>query len=117
VVRDILLLISGSLEDGVEGIVTNNLSEGLESNGLNNILGIGWVDLEGDGLNLIDWDIDILSESIEWIGFGGNELSLGWSSGGVLLVMLVVLVVLLVLLKSRLIKSSLKIKSIQCKIT
>ena len=80
VVGDILLLISGSLKDGVEGVVANNLSEGLEGNGLNDILRVGWVNLEGDGLNLIDWDIGGLSEGIEWIGLGGNEVSVSWSS-------------------------------------
>ena len=101
VVGDILLLISGSLKDGVEGVVANNLSEGLEGNGLNDILRVGWVNLEGDGLNLIDWDIGGLSEGIEWIGLGSDKVGLGWDSGntnwgslGVLFV--VVLVVMLV---------------------
>jgi len=74
VIRDILLLISSSLEDRVEGIITNDLSEGLEGNRLNNILRVSWVDLQGDGLNLIDWDIGGLSEGIEWIGLSGNEV-------------------------------------------
>ena len=89
VIGDVLLLISSSLEDGVEGVISNNLSEGLESHGLNNILRVGWVDLEGDGLNLVDWDISGLSESIEWVRLGSNEVSLSWGS------LLVVLVVML----------------------
>lgn len=80
VVRDILLLVSGSLKDGVEGVISDDLSEGLQGNGFNNILRVGWVDLQGDGLNLIDWDVGGLSEGIEWVGFGGNEVGLGWSS-------------------------------------
>jgi len=81
VVGDILLLISGSVKDGVESVITNNLSERLEGNGLNNVLRVGWVHLEGDGLNLIDWDIGGLSESIEWIRLDLNEVGLGWDSG------------------------------------
>jgi hypothetical protein len=99
VVRDILLLVSGSLKDGVEGIVSDDLSERLQGNGLNDILRVGWVNLEGDGLNLIDWDIDVLSEGIEWIDLGGNEVGLGWDSGlgwgSGLDVLLVVVVVML----------------------
>jgi len=101
VVGDVLLLISGSLKDRVEGVVSNNLSERLEGHGLNNILGVGWVNLEGDGLDFINWDIGGLSESIEWIGLGSDKVGLGWDSGntnwgslGVLFV--VVLVVMLV---------------------
>jgi len=80
VVRDVLGLISGSLQDGVEGVVANNLSEGLEGNRLNDILVVSWVDLQGDGLNLIDWHVNGLSELIEWVGFGGDEGRLGWGS-------------------------------------
>ena len=101
VVGDILRLISGSLKDRVEGVVSNNLSERLEGHRLNNILGVGWVNLEGDGLDFINWDIGGLSESIEWIGLGSDKVGLGWDSGntnwgslGVLFV--VVLVVMLV---------------------
>ena len=100
VIGDILGLISGSLKDGVEGVVANNLSEGLEGNGLNNILSIGWVDLELDGLNLINWDLSGLSEGIEWIGLGSNEVSVSWGSlsshnwGSGLHVLLVVMLVM-----------------------
>lgn len=80
VVRDILLLISSSLEDGVEGVVSDNLSEGLEGNGLNDILRVSWVDLQSDSLHLIDWHIGGLSEGIEWISLGGHKVGLGWSS-------------------------------------
>ena len=80
VIRDILLLISGSLKDGVEGVVSDDLSEGLEGNGLNDILRVGWHNLQGDGLDLIDWDISGLTEGIEWVGLGSEELGLGWSS-------------------------------------
>jgi len=101
VVGDVLLLISGSLKDRVEGVISNNLSERLEGDGLNNILGVGWVNLEGDGLDFINWDIGSLSEGIEWISLGSNKVGLGWDSGntswGVLgLLFVVVLVVMLV---------------------
>ena len=37
VVGHVLGLLSGSVKDGVEGVVTNNLSEGFEGNGLNGV--------------------------------------------------------------------------------
>jgi membrane-associated protease RseP (regulator of RpoE activity) len=80
VVRDVLLLISSSLKDGVESVVSNDLSERLEGNGLDNILRVSWVNLQSDGLNLIDWHIGSLSEGIEWVSLGSHEVSLGWSS-------------------------------------
>jgi hypothetical protein len=95
VIGDVFLLISGSLQDGVEGVVTNNLSERLKGNGLNDILRVGWVNLQGDGLDLIDWDIGGLSEGIEWVGFGSKELSVGWGSWGSLHKLVVMLVVVL----------------------
>ena len=58
VIRHILGLISVSLEDGVEGIVTNNLSEALEGNGLDGIEVVKSVNLEVNGLDLINWDIN-----------------------------------------------------------
>jgi len=98
VVGDVLLLISGSLKDRVEGVISNNLSERLEGDGLNNILGVGWVNLEGDGLDFINWDIGSLSEGIEWISLGSNKVGLGWDSGNTSfgLLFVVVLVVMLV---------------------
>jgi len=80
VIGDILLLISGLVKDGVEGVVADDLSEGLEGNGLNDILGVCWVNLKGDGLDFIDWDISGLTEGIEWVGLGGNKVGLGWGS-------------------------------------
>ena len=57
-VGHILGLLSGSVEDGVEGVVTNNLSEGFEGNGLNGVKTVEGVNGEVDGLDLIDWDIN-----------------------------------------------------------
>ena len=99
VVRDILLLISGSSEDGGEGVVSNDLSEGLEGDGLNGIWAIGWEDLQSNGLDLINWHGSGLRLSIKWVGLGNNEVGLGWGSGmgnwsslnGLVLVVLVVL--------------------------
>ena len=98
VVGDVLLLISGSLKDRVEGVISNDLSERLEGDGLNNIFGVGWVNLEGDGLDFINWDIGSLSEGIEWISLGSNKVGLGWDSGNTSfgLLFVVVLVVMLV---------------------
>jgi len=103
VIRDIFLLISGSLQDGVEGVVSDDLSEGLEGNRLNDILRVGWVNFQGDGLDLIDWDILSLSKGIEWISLGSEELDLGWSDlgdnwGSNLHVLLIVFVVLVVVM-------------------
>ena len=75
VIRWILLLISVLLEDGVEGIVSDDLSETLESNRLNSVKVVGWGNLEGDGLDLIDWDID-------WHGVLVEVLSLGLDKVG-----------------------------------
>jgi hypothetical protein len=95
VIRDVFSLISGSLQDRVEGVVTNNLSERLEGDGLNDILRVGWVNLQGDGLDLIDWHIGGLSEGIKWVGLGSKELSLGWGSWFILHKLVVMLVVVL----------------------
>ena len=54
----IFLLISISLKDGVEGVITNDLSETLKSNRLDVIEIVGWRNLKSDGFNLIDWDIE-----------------------------------------------------------
>jgi hypothetical protein len=102
VIGDVFLLISGSLQDGVEGVVSDDLSEGLEGNGLNDILRVGWVNLQGDGLDFIDWDIGGLTEGIEWISLGSEELNMGWSGlgdnwGSNLNVLVFVVVVLVVM--------------------
>jgi hypothetical protein len=65
-------------------------------------LRVGWVNLQGDGLDLIDWDIGLLTEGIKWISLGSEELSLGWSGMGenwgsnlnVLVIVVVVFVVM-----------------------
>ena len=58
VVGHVLGLLSGSVEDGVEGVVTNNLSEGFEGDGLDGVKTIEGVDGEVDGLDLINWDVN-----------------------------------------------------------
>jgi len=78
VVGHIFGLLSGSIEDRVEGIITNNLSETLESDRLDGIKVVEGVNLELDGLDLINWDIN---ES--WVGSGGsvvnfNEVGSSW---------------------------------------
>jgi len=60
VVRLIFFLISVLLEDGVEGVVSDDLSETFEGNRLNVVEVVGWGDIESDGFDLIDWDIDVL---------------------------------------------------------
>lgn len=56
----VLGLISVLLEDGVEGIVTNHLSERLEGDGLNVIEVILWGAGDADGLHLVNWDLDVV---------------------------------------------------------
>jgi len=110
VIRHILGLISVSLEDGVEGIVTNNLSEALKGNGLDGVEVVKSVNLEVNGLDLINWDIN---ES--WVGGLNSGVNLNevggswgvWSNlgdefwggdlNGGIFVMVLVLVVLLVM--------------------
>lgn len=81
-VRNVLLLISITLEDGVEGVITNDLSETFESNRFDNIVNICWRNLESNSSDLIDWDIDVLrvllEGSIIW-SLGGNEAMGSWS--------------------------------------
>jgi hypothetical protein len=82
VIRNVLLLISITLEDRVEGIITNNLSETLESDRLNNIVNVCWGNLEGNGSNLIDWNIDVLRVLLEGsiVGtLGGDKAVRSWS--------------------------------------
>jgi hypothetical protein len=74
-------LISVSLEDRVEGIVTNNLSEALKSNGFDGVEVIKSRNREVNGLNFINWNIN---ES--WVfgdegGVNFNEVGGGWDLG------------------------------------
>ena len=78
----IFLLISVLLQDGVEGIVSNNLSETLKSNRLNSVEVVSWGNLQSDGLNLINWDIDWHGVSVEVVlSLGLDEGAGGWGSG------------------------------------
>ena len=56
VVGDVFSLISLLLSNGLEGVVSNDLSEGLEGDGLNVIKFVGWGNLEGKSSLLINWD-------------------------------------------------------------
>ena len=81
----IFLLISILLEDGVEGVVSNDLSETLEGNRLDVIEIVGWGDIKGNGFDLIDWDIELLGpfSPLSGIGGFGSEHSGGsWSRFG-----------------------------------
>jgi len=70
VVRGVLGLRSVLLSDGLEGVITNNLSERLEGDGVNAIEGVGWGNLKGKSSLLINWDGDQL-------GVGSEDLSIG----------------------------------------
>jgi hypothetical protein len=107
VIGHVLGLLSGSVKDGVEGVITNNLSEALEGNGLNGVKAIKGIYREVNGLNLINWDVNegsvrgnsgVVNLGEIGSGWGSwhlrNEL---WSLGELLfLVRVVVLVVALV---------------------
>ena len=87
VVGEILGFVSILLEDGVEGVVTNNLSERFKSDGFDVIKAIGWGNFKVDCLNFIDWYHNFLGELVEIVlglSFGVNENSgfWGWVSGG-----------------------------------
>jgi len=107
VVRHVLGLLSGSVKDGVEGVITNNLSEALEGNRLDGVKAIKSVNGKVNGLNLIDWDVNEGSGAgasgvvnLGEVGSGWGSWHLGdelWSLGELLvLVGVVVLVVALV---------------------
>jgi hypothetical protein len=70
VVRLIFLLISILLEDGVEGVVSDDLSETFEGNRLDVVEVVGWGDLEVDGFDLIDWDIEVLGPFFPFSSIG-----------------------------------------------
>ena len=83
VVGEILSLISILLQDGVEGVIPNNLSERLKSNRFDVIKAIGWRNLKSNSFNFIDWNINQLGELIEGVTIGSLGLDEGvslWSS-------------------------------------
>ena len=90
VVRWILLLISILLQDGVEGIISNNLSETLESNRFDSVKVVGWRNLESNSFDLINWNINWLGILVEVIlSLSLDEVAGSWSRsvahrGGVL---------------------------------
>ena len=82
VIRWILLLISVFLQDRVEGVIANDLSETLKSNGLNLVKVVGWGNLKSNGFNFIDWDIDWHRVSLKVIlGTSLNKAVGSWGSG------------------------------------
>lgn len=87
---DVLGLASGSLSDGIEGIVTDNLSEGLEGHGLDIVEWESWGDNNTNGIVVIDWHLDELFLWSEVSGvssdWGSHENGLGWRIGLWLLV-------------------------------
>ena len=87
---DVLGLASGSLSDGIKGIVTDNLSEGLEGHRLDVVEWESWGDNNTDGIVVINWHLDELFLWSEGSGvssdWGSHENGLGWSIGSWLLV-------------------------------
>jgi hypothetical protein len=82
VVGGVLGFSSGLLSDRLESVITNNLSERLEGNGVNGIEGVGWGNLEGEGSLLIDWYVNFLGLLLEDLSIG--ETGHGHGSHGVL---------------------------------
>jgi len=80
VIRHILGLLSVSVKDGVEGVVTNNLSEGLEGNGLDGVKAVKGVNGEVNGLNFINWDVNEGSMGGVHGVINLGEVSSGWGS-------------------------------------
>ena len=82
----VLDFVSILLSNGFERVIADDLSEGLQGNAVNNIERIGWGNLKGDGLNLIDWNVNWLGVLLEVIlSLGLNEAAGSWSHsvGGV----------------------------------
>ena len=80
VIGHILGLLSLSVKDRVEGVVTNNLSEGLEGNGLDGVKAEKGVNGEVNGLDLINWDVNEGSSAGESVGVNLGEVGSGWGS-------------------------------------
>jgi hypothetical protein len=81
VVRGVFLLISISFSNGVEGVITNNLSERFEGNRLDVIKIVGWANVNSDWFDLINWDIEVLGPFLPLgsiLSFGSNEGSTSW---------------------------------------
>ena len=64
VVGDVLGLVSLLSPDGVEGIVADDLSEGLEGNAIDSIQVVSRGNLEGESSLLVDWNGNELRASI-----------------------------------------------------
>ena len=78
VVGWILNFSSISFSNGLKGVVSNDLSEGLEGNAVNNIERIGWGNLQGKSSLLIDWNRNELRVCLE-----GSGIIFGKSGGSV----------------------------------
>jgi len=84
VISWIFLFGSVLLQDGVEGVVTDDLSECLQSDGLDVVKFIGGGGLNTNGFNFIDWDLNELGSFVDVLllgtaGGGGENLT-GWRS-------------------------------------
>ena len=64
VIRWVLDFVSILLSNGLEGIITNNLSERFKGDGVDFIKGVGWGNLEGKSSLLIDWNRNELGVTI-----------------------------------------------------
>jgi len=119
VVGEILGFVSVLLEDGIEGVVTNNLSERFKSDGFDVIKGIGWSNIKGNSFNFVDWYSNILRELREillssslneasglwcwvsnWLGsLGGVVVSGGLEESNTLMLLSTSLLVVMLVLK------------------
>ena len=58
IVSGVLSLISILLSDRLKSIITNNLSESLESDGVYFIHTVSWRNLKSQGSLFVDWNLD-----------------------------------------------------------
>ena len=86
------------LKDGLKGIITNDLSERLEGDRVNNITVEGGRNFHSNSFNLIDWNSELLGS--ELVFFGSNKSLLFWwlsmDLGSSHLVLLMVLMMMLI---------------------
>ena len=64
-------LISVFLQDGVEGVISYDLSETFEGNRFDVVEIVSWRNLKGNSFNLINWDIEVLGPFLPFGSIGG----------------------------------------------
>jgi len=85
------------LKDRLEGIITNDLSEGLEGDGVNDITVESGGNFHGNSLNLIDRNAELLGGKSGILG-SDESLLLWWLSVDLLIFVMVLVMMLVVVL-------------------